>query len=729
MNKFLLASLALFGTVGVQAQNLTKAKTTDSVKTKANETSRKLDEVVITETLNKPHSTIALGLADIKRGQGVFMDDAVNAGIPGVLMIRRSVSGGQQFNIRGYGNGLGPRGVNNNFDSQGLKMYLNGIPVTDAEGITIMDDIDFGSISNVEVLKGPAGSAYGFAIAGVVNMQTQKAEHNKVSIGQNVMVGDFGLRRYTTTLQVGGNHSSILVNYGKLLSDGFMPHNESTKDFVNIIGDFQLNEKQKISSYLGYANSYDQRAGELTVDQYNNKDYSGNPAYIKNNAHSEIIGYRFGLGHSYAFNKYLANTTFVFGSSNKNSASSAGGWTDKSPVSVGIRTAFDMKFNMFGRNLTGTAGIEAQQQTYESIGYNMVADNLNPNGYNLIGSMKSNMAITNKTYNAFTEWNLKLPFMFDFSAGLSLSTMDARLQDRFYNSSNNTASPETHKPTSYGAKYSNLVSPRIALNRSLGQNMSAYVSYSVGYRAPVSGNLFIPYTGKINTELKPERGSQVEIGAKGSMLKDRFAFQVALFEAVFSDKMSSVSVANPGNTATLYSYLVNSGSQDNKGVEVMVKYLAYQSSNGFFQTIQPFANLTYNDFKYDNYQYQSSSTRVVSDYSGLAVAGVAPLTYNLGIDAVTNHGVYANVNYNYRDAMAITSDGAYKTKSFDLLNAKVGYQRNFLQHFVADMYVGANNITGSQNYNMVFINQMPDAYIPGPDKINYYGGVNLKYTF
>ncbi|POY36228.1 TonB-dependent receptor [Solitalea longa] len=727
MNKFLLASLALFGTVGVQAQNSTNTKTTDSLKIK--ETSRLLNEVTVTEMSNKNKSAAKLALADIKRGQGVFMDDAINTSMPGVLMMRRSVSGGQQFNVRGYGNGLGIRGANNNFDSQGLKMYLNGIPVTDAEGVTIMDDIDFGSISNVEVLKGPAGSSYGFAIAGVVNMQTQKAELNKVSIGQNVMVGDFGLRRYTTSLQVGGSHSSILVNYGKQLSDGFMPHNESTKDFVNIVGDFQLSEKQKISSYLGYANSYDERAGELTVDQYNKKDYSGNPSYIKNNAHSEIIGYRFGLGHSYAFNKYLANTTSVFGSSNKNTASSAGGWTDKSPVNVGIRSAFDLRFNVFGRELSGTAGIEAQQQTYESIGYNMVANNLDPNGYNLIGSMKSNMAVTSKTYNAFTEWNLKLPFMFDFSAGLSLSTMDNHLEDRFYNAANNTASPETNKPSAYGVKYSNLVSPRIALNRSFGQNFSAYASYSVGYRAPVSGNLFIPYTGKINTDLKPEKGSQYEIGAKGSLLNNRLAFQVALFNAVFSDKMSSVSVANAGNTATLYSYLVNSGSQDNKGAEVMVKYLAYQSSNGLFKTVQPFANLTYNDFKYDNYQYQSSSTRVVADYSGLAVAGVAPLTYNLGVDAATKYGVYANVNYNYRDAMPITSDGAFKTKSFDLLNAKLGYQRSFLKNLMADMYVGANNIMGTQYYNMVFINQMPDAYIPGPDKINYYGGVNLKYTF
>ncbi|MDP4845550.1 MAG: Plug domain-containing protein, partial [Salibacteraceae bacterium] len=73
------------------------------------------------------------------------------------------VSSGQQINIRGYGNGVGFRGASNNFDGQGTKIYLNGIPLTDAEGITVLDDIDFASLGNVEVVKGPAGSLYGLA--------------------------------------------------------------------------------------------------------------------------------------------------------------------------------------------------------------------------------------------------------------------------------------------------------------------------------------------------------------------------------------------------------------------------------------------------------------------------------------------------------------------------------------------------------------------------------------
>jgi outer membrane receptor protein involved in Fe transport len=98
------------------------------------------------------------------------------------LLVSNLISGG-------YGNGVGFRGASNNFDGQGYKVYLNGIPITDAEGTTIMDDIDFGSVGNVEVIKGPAGSLYGLAIAGAVNLQTKKADRGNTSISQQAMVG------------------------------------------------------------------------------------------------------------------------------------------------------------------------------------------------------------------------------------------------------------------------------------------------------------------------------------------------------------------------------------------------------------------------------------------------------------------------------------------------------------------------------------------------------------
>ena len=274
-----------------------------------------LNEVEITATSNRNKSllyqalsVIKLNETELKRGNGLYLDDAINQNVPGVFMQRRSISGGQYFNIRGYGNGFGGSRLGSNFDGQGTKVYMNGIPITDAEGITVMDDIDFASIGNAEVVKGPAGTLYGLAIAGVVNLQMQKAEQGKVSIGQDLMLGSYGLSRLTTHVQIGGERSSILINYGHQSTDGFATHTASHKDFVNVVGEFQPNNKQTINTYFGYSNSYDERQGELTISQYDNLDYSGNPAYIKNNAHSNVISFRAGIGSTYHFNQNLSKS-------------------------------------------------------------------------------------------------------------------------------------------------------------------------------------------------------------------------------------------------------------------------------------------------------------------------------------------------------------------------------------------------------------------------------------
>jgi iron complex outermembrane receptor protein len=573
-----------------------------------------LDAVEITATssrnkslLYQPVSITKLNETELKRGTGLFLDDAINGNVPGVTMQRRAVSSGQQFNIRGYGNGArGTNGISSNFDGQGYKVYLNGMPLTDAEGITLMDDIDFGSIGNVEVTKGPAGTLYGLAVAGVVNLNTVKPEKGKTSIAQNIILGSYDLQRYTTTFQTASEHASLLLNYGRQRTDGYMLHAQSRKDFVNLVAEIDPSEKQTFNAYFGYSSSYDARGGELTVAQYAADDYSGNPEYIKRNAHSEIISVRAGLGHTYAFSDKFSNTTNLFISGVSNNASSAGGWTDKSPINYGFRSSFDLKFDLKnGATLGGIAGIESQRQNAQIIGYNMVANPTDANAYWLIGAMRSNQSTITGTTSVFTEWTLSLPHGLSFTAGLGMSNMSIELNDKFYVAGSTL-------PTKFATKYNGLLSPHIAVNKVFSKQFSVYAAYSKGYKAPVSSYFFIPTTGKLNTDLKPEIGSQFELGTKGALMNDRLSYQLALFSATFKDKMTAIAVPLNGSTVTTaYSYVANGGKQDDKGIELLLKYTAWQSGTAFIKSVRPFANLTYSDFKYVGFSFQTLNAHVL----------------------------------------------------------------------------------------------------------------------
>jgi len=99
--------------------------------------------------------------------------------------------------------------------------------------------------------------------------------------------------------------------------------------------------------------------------------------------------------------------------------------------------------------------------------------------------------------------------------------------------------------------------------------------------------------------------------------------------------------------------------------------------------------------------------------------------------------LYASLSHLYRDGVNIaiekTSNSPKtfvlrKAGSYNLLNGKIGFKRNLSSHFFMDLFLGVNNITSVQYPIMIFVNQLPDAYIPASPKAVVYGGLNLKYN-
>jgi iron complex outermembrane receptor protein len=62
------------------------------------------------------------------------------------------------------------------------------------------------------------------------------------------------------------------------------------------------------------------------------------------------------------------------------------------------------------------------------------------------------------------------------------------------------------------------------------------------------------------------------------------------------------------------------------------------------------------------------------------------------------------------------------------VNLKLGYRKDLGKRWNIDASFGVNNLSGEKYPLMVFINQLPDAYIPAPTKAVVFGGINLKYV-
>ncbi len=663
--------------------------------------------------IESPQSNTVLSLHELQRGTGLFLQDAINL-TPGIRMERRTMSGGQTFTIRGYRND----GDAGNFTGTGFKAYLNGIPLTNAEGLTTLDDVDFATLGRVDVIRGPASTTYGGGIGGVVNFYTARPGRIGTTVVQEATTGSNGLLRSDTRLEHVSSGATTMLDYGHQGYDSYRIHSDSKKDFGTFFGEFRPSGRRTITTFVSYANSRDLRAGELDSAQFAQKLNTGEQRYIDNNAHLDVESFRMGASHAYQLSDRFATTAAAYFSGNTLEDVYAAGLNSRSNQNFGARLVLDTDLTGASGPLHGTSGLEFQKSNVAAEGYGLSKQ--------VLGALRSDLETSTMQYSLFTQWDVALPADFTLTAGASANFLEYDIIDRMAT----TANP-THLDGSGRRTFDPVITPRIALRRMFGSDASVYANISQGYQPPTAGDAVIPFTGEPNGDLSPERATQYEIGSKGSLLGRRLSYQLALFELRVTDKLSSQAVFDTDGSR-LYSYTVNAGDQNNRGLEVAASYALIDSPVGVVSLLRPFASYTYSDFTYSNFRSDNNNDAKTVDYSGRKVVGVAPNVFNAGIDAALSSGLHMNATYHHTDRMPISYDNAHEAVGYSLLDAKVGFAHDLAKRFMLDVFVGGSNLTNSLYFTQVFLNHKfdtpnPHMYLPGPYTAKYYGGLKVSY--
>ncbi len=90
------------------------------------------------------------------------------------------------------------------------------------------------------------------------------------------------------------------------------------------------------------------------------------------------------------------------------------------------------------------------------------------------------------------------------------------------------------------------ITPRIGLNRAMGEKTRVRASYAEGFRAPSLVDLYYNNFGTVgNPNLKPEKSHQYEVGVNTMIGKD--TMDLALFTNKVADQIVWTSAATPGN--------------------------------------------------------------------------------------------------------------------------------------------------------------------------------------
>jgi vitamin B12 transporter len=168
-----------------------------------------------------------------------------------VADVLNTVTGVQVFNTGGPGS-IATASIQGS-DNRHVTVFMDGIPLNNlSDNVVDLGVLSVRNIEKIEIVKGPASSAWGSALGGVINIITKSgkedASANKVSASYGEKrTGDFSVE--TSGKQ---DRFGYYLTAGRLLTDGFRPNNDFSGNNVYAKLTYDVTEKTRVVFTAGY---------------------------------------------------------------------------------------------------------------------------------------------------------------------------------------------------------------------------------------------------------------------------------------------------------------------------------------------------------------------------------------------------------------------------------------------------------------------------------------------
>jgi len=685
MKKFLI--IALFFSNSVSAQTtpgIDSVRTLENIIVTAYEQNRSLIDVAA------PVSVI--GQAQLNRFGNMSILPALNI-TPGVSMEERS-PGSYRLNIRGSS-------LRSPFGVRDVKIYLNDIPLTDPSGNTYLNQLSFYNFNSIEIIKGPASSLYGAGIGGAMLIHTLPAVwHDGISLAYTT--GSFNTNNINVNVRTGDSARRNSFNYSHQTSDGYRQQSGMRRDIASWESVLKVNNKQTLHAYMSYSDLYYQTPGGLTLAQYNadpkqaRPGAGSQPGAVQNKAAVYQKTFLAGFTNEYVLNDHWHNTTSLYGSYTDFINPGIRVYEYRKEPHFGGRSVFEYKKDIGKTAFQLDFGTEAQKGFFNTRDYG--------NKFGVADSLQSDDNLNNWQYMFFAQANFELPHGWTVTAGVSMnksSIQDVNLASR--------------PSTTQERIFKNQLPPHIAVLKQIAKNVSVYGSVARGFSPPTVSEV-LRSDGLFGTNLQPEDGMDYEVGIKGTLLHNKFYFDISGF--IFDLKNTIVQRID---TNGVY-YYVNAGSTKQNGVETYASYQLIDMPHDFISSAIVWGSYALHDFHYGNFK------QLAADYSKNELPGAAPNVVVAGLDLVSKTGCYMNVTYNYTDKIALNDANAAYASSYHLLGAKLGYKKDFSKKIRAEIFAGADNIFNTKYSLGNDINAAAGRYYNAAPGRNYYAGLAFRFN-
>ena len=629
--------------------------------------------------------------SDLERFSNTSLVPVMNT-IPGVRMEERS-PGSYRFSVRGS---LlrSPFGVRN------VKVYWNGLPLTDGGGNTYLNLFDFDAVTSAEVIKGPGGSLYGAGTGGVLLLRNSGAV--RPSLVASGVFGSYGNQRYRFQFEDGNENAKVTIRYVHHNSDGYREQTQMRRDALNADVARRLGERNSLSASLFYTDLSYGTPGGLTKAQYDENPQQARPprttppvqpgAVEAQAAVSNKTGY-VGLSHDIDWDSQWTSTTGLYGSFTAFENPTIRNYESRDETNVGVR--HQSQYALPGR-VKGKITIGGEYQYFFSPV--KVSDNVDGGP----GTIQSDDELRSNQLLLFSQADLELPADFFLTLGLSYNKLK-------YDFLAKSITPEISQHRSFTPQ----LAPRVALLKKFGEDLSVYGTISSGFSPPSLAEVR-PSTGTYNNLLNPEHGFNYEAGARGSVLNRHLSFDAAFF--IF--KLDETIVIQRDDEGA--EYFVNAGKTDQRGIEARLNWNETRKGRTFSE-FNIWVSYAYSHFRFTDYVQDGVN------YSGNRLTGVAPTVATLGLDA-TIWRFYTNVTTSYVDAIPLNDANTDYADEYVLVGGRVGFKSIIGKHLPFEVFVGIDNALDKKYSLGNDLNAIGGRYYNAAPPRNYYAGITLRPT-
>jgi iron complex outermembrane receptor protein len=610
---------------------------------------------------------------DIKWTRGFSINELVEE-TPGIFAKQSNGPRDLSISIRGSNAKVG-------FGIRNIKVYEDGFPVTQSDGLSRSDITDPHAYEGVDIIRGPSSARYdNYALDGVINFRLRKGRDiDGVEVGNDF--GSFGYHNHYVALGGlrGGFEYSLFGSY--VAADGFLRHSDFHSATENMLLSYAIDPTRSLTFKFINNDTTTNVPSRLSLNQFRADPRSAGTVSVA------VAG--------------AASRTVT--------AEQAAQAREDRRTIVGAR--YDQQ--LFGNttaSLTGTFDLKDINQTFGTIG-----DNENPN-FNAMLDVTNTLPLGGLTARHYVGlfanyMEQEASTFFNLADGVGtrgslqsgtrghIRNLGGRLREEL------TLAPGWTVVAGLGGEYSEVIAQLrtrsaadryaiIEVDRSFGNvapeaalvyaptsDVTAHVRVGTGYGIPGFGNLTTTASGLPgnNSTLKAQTNVGVELGVDARKLFGMLDLGVTTYYEWWQNEFNTVSPA-----AGLSAFTTNAPASEHRGVEVFAMLRPLLDVAGL-EGLYLRAAYTFQDQFYTSFNELISGVRF--NRSGKEIPGVERSFLNgkLGYESPWSVGGWLEVNY--LDDYFVNNSNTLTAPGYHVLNANLHYGRKldgpFLRGFEA----------------------------------------------